>query len=309
MLDSTPLYDAVATMDTVTLIRSAIRGLLAVAGDALEAELRGVLARDDDYVRAGKPVCDWDDAAARELLVDELALDAFACLMLLDGRELGAEVAQASALLAAVAGQDLDVGGEVFRIARRVAPDRIISTVDPDARHGHKTAAHGFDGYKGHVATDPDSEIITAATVTAGNAGDASVAQDLIADLVDGNATAADGPPSDATGGDTAAERAKVYGDQAYGSGSFQSHLEDNNIDSGCKSASPSAPGGMFTKDRFTVNLDDDTVICPERGDRGHRSTPRRRRDRPFRPRLRRLPASRPVHQRCRWAKRPGGFP
>ena len=31
VLDSTPLYDAVATMDTVTLIRSAIRALLRVA--------------------------------------------------------------------------------------------------------------------------------------------------------------------------------------------------------------------------------------------------------------------------------------
>ena len=62
----------------------------------------------------------------------------------------------------------------MFRIARRVAPDRVISTVDPQARHGHKTAARGFDGYKGHVGIDPDSEIITATTVTAGNAGDAS---------------------------------------------------------------------------------------------------------------------------------------
>ena len=64
---------------------------------------------------------------------------------------------QAGALLAAVVGQDLDEGEDgVFRIARRVAKDRIISTVDPDARHGHKTSARGFDGYKGHVAVDPD---------------------------------------------------------------------------------------------------------------------------------------------------------
>jgi hypothetical protein len=35
VLDSTPLYDAVATMDTVTLIRSAIRGLLKVVEAAL----------------------------------------------------------------------------------------------------------------------------------------------------------------------------------------------------------------------------------------------------------------------------------
>jgi len=48
-----------------------------------------------------------------------------------------------------------------------VAPDRVISTVDPEARHGHKTQSRNFDGYKGHVAIDPDSEIITATEVTA----------------------------------------------------------------------------------------------------------------------------------------------
>ena len=79
VLDSTPLYDAVATMDTVTLVRSAIRGLLAAAGD-LEAGLRGLLARDDDYAAAGKPACDYDDPAAREALVDALARDARALL-------------------------------------------------------------------------------------------------------------------------------------------------------------------------------------------------------------------------------------
>ena len=76
VLDSTPLYDAVATMDTVTLIRSAIRELLKAADAELEAELRAVLARDDDYGSAGKPVCDYDDPAAREALVDALAKDA-----------------------------------------------------------------------------------------------------------------------------------------------------------------------------------------------------------------------------------------
>src|SRR5215210_3762969 len=88
VLDSTPLYDAVATQDTVTMIRSAIRQLLAAADNALEGELRRVLGRDDDYRSAGKPVCDWDDRDAREQLVAELAADGFACLTVLDGREL-----------------------------------------------------------------------------------------------------------------------------------------------------------------------------------------------------------------------------
>jgi hypothetical protein len=155
VLDSTPLHDAVATMDTVTLVRSAIRGVLAVA-DEREADLRVRLRRDDDYRAAGKPACDYDDPAARAALVDALARDGHALLTALDGERLEVPLAEAASLLATVLGQDLDEGpDEVFRIARRVAPDRIISTVDPDARHGHKTEARGFDGYKGHVALDP----------------------------------------------------------------------------------------------------------------------------------------------------------
>ena len=193
VLDSTPIYDAVATMDTVTLIRSGIRGVLRVADSALEGQLRAVLTRDDDYGSAGKPACDYDDPAARVELVDALAKDGMAVLGVLDGRELAESVTAAGELLATVLGQDLEQGEDgVFRIARRVAKDRVISTVDPQARHGHKTAARGFDGYKGHLGIDPDSEVITATTVSAGNAGDASVAEDLIADLLH------EGPDEDA---------------------------------------------------------------------------------------------------------------
>jgi len=249
VLDSTPLYDAVATQDTVTMIRSAIRQLLAAVDDGLEGELRGVLGRDDDYGAGGKPTCDWDDAVAREQLVADLATDAFACLAVLDGLVLAGDVARAAELLATVVGQDLEPGEDGrFRIARQVAKDRVISTVDPDARHGHKTQARGFDGYKGHVAVDPDSEIITDTVVTPGNVGDGSVATELIDDLLDEEC------------GD---QDATVFGDSAYGTGEFQQHLEDNDIASGCRTQPPSAPAGLFAKDRFRVNLDDDTVSCP----------------------------------------------
>jgi hypothetical protein len=77
VLDSNPLYGAVAT---VTLVRSAIRGLLRAAGGERAGELRGVLAREDDYAAGGKPACDYDDVADREELVDALARDARALL-------------------------------------------------------------------------------------------------------------------------------------------------------------------------------------------------------------------------------------
>jgi len=138
-------------MDTVTLIRSAIRGLFAVADPVLTAQLRAVLGSGDKYVTAAKPVIDWDDQAARDALVDSRARDGYALLQVLEVQpELPEPLAQAAALLAMVLGQDIETdesGG--LHIARRVAPDRVISTVDPEARHGHKTSHRGFDGYKG----------------------------------------------------------------------------------------------------------------------------------------------------------------
>jgi hypothetical protein len=100
VLDSTPLYDAVATMDTVTLLGAAIRGLLTVAEGRLEGELRGVLASGEEYASLAKPQIDWDDQAARAALVDARARDARArdaraVLELLQGRLLPAAVAEA----------------------------------------------------------------------------------------------------------------------------------------------------------------------------------------------------------------------
>jgi transposase len=158
VLDSTPVYDAVATQDTVTQLRAAIRKVLAAldqAGSPAAAAVRTVLRRDDEYASPGKPPCDWDDRAAREALVNELVKDALAALGALDDQLLPAPAAEAAQLLGLVAGQDVEEGDDgVFRIARKTARDRVISTVDPAARHGHKSRSRRFDGYKAHLSVD-----------------------------------------------------------------------------------------------------------------------------------------------------------
>jgi hypothetical protein len=257
VLDSTPLYDAVATMDTITLVRSAMRGLFkAVAGTDLERRLRAALSSGDTYATSAKPQIDWDDADARQELIDSRAKDAMACLAIVDGAQLDATVADAAALVATVVGQDLEVTDDgVFRVARRVAPDRVISTVDPDARHGHKTAHHGFDGYKGHVSVDPDSEIICASTVSAGNMADGAVTTELVEELINFE------PPADPTTGEPPAKTA--YGDCAYGTGEVLANLNAARIDPNVKTPKPQAPDGHFTKDDFIVDLETNTVTCP----------------------------------------------
>ncbi|WP_338673703.1 IS1182 family transposase [Streptomyces sp. SCSIO 30461] len=252
VLDSAPIYDAVATQDTITLIRSAIRGLLRAADHVLRAELRAVISSGDAYTSTDKPVIDWTDAAEREALIDSRARDGFALLTVLDGRAVPGDVGQAARLLATVLGQDLEQDGGVFKIARKVAADRVISTVDPEARHGHKTVRRSFDGYKGHVAEEPDSEVITATEVTAGNAGDAEPAADLLADVLQ--------PPA-AEQADQA--RAEVYGDAAYGTGPLLAELDDAGARVMVKVQAANAPGGRFSKDAFTIDLEAGQVTCP----------------------------------------------
>ena len=277
VLDSAPIYDAVATQDTVTMLFGAVRRALAAADAAGWGErLRAVLdGGGGAYVSARGPVCDWEDPAARAALVAGLAADAGAVLAAMEGRALGAAEAEAAELLAAVAGQDLEEGPDHrMRIARRVGKDRVISIVDPDARHGRKSAAGGFDGYKGHIAADPDSELITDTAVTAGNAADASTAKELIKDLTtadtadDGHTDTdtADADTADAGDGggvDVFEGRPVVYGDSAYGSGEFQRFLRDERINSRCRTQQPAGRGGLYGKDRFDIDLDAETVTCP----------------------------------------------
>jgi IS5 family transposase len=249
VLDSTAVYDAVATQDTVTQLRAAIRKLLVVldtTAPRLAARVRGVLVRDDDYATLGKPPCDWDDPAAREALVDALVLDALAALGVLDGEILTGAAGDAADLLAVVSGQDVAAGDDgVFRIVRGVAKDRVISTVDPEARHGHKSQNRRFDGYKAHASVDPDSELIDEVVVTPANTADRDAVDDLLAD----HAQAADKPT--------------VIGDSAYADGATRARLEGHGYEVLSKTPPVRNTAGGFPKDRFAVDPDAGTVTCP----------------------------------------------
>lgn len=247
VLDSTPLYDAVATQDTVTQLRSAIRKLLMLlAGTNLGAKVRLALQRDDDYLSPGKPPCDWDDRAARDELVDALVGDVRITLDVTAGQELSPAVAEAVALLAELAGQDIEQAEDgTFRIAHRVAKDRVISTVDIEARHGHKSHDRRFDGYKTHLSTDPDSELIDETAVTAANAADHDAVDDLLAPVAQ------------------MPEKPDVYADSAYADGENLSHLEDQGFKVIAKVPAAHGRDGRYSKDDFGIDLDAETVTCP----------------------------------------------
>jgi hypothetical protein len=214
-----------------------------------------VLERDDDYDTPGKPPCDWDDAAAREALVDALVRDALAALAVLDGEALTGKAAEAAELLALVAGQDVAQGEDgVFRIVRGVARDRVISIVDPEARHGRKSQARRFDGYKTHVAIDPEDEIITEAVATPANTPDRDVVEDLVEDLLEDTDYDEDGEQG---------KRPVVVGDSAYADAATRTRLEAVGIGVVAKVPPARNSRGGFTKDAFAIDTAAGTVTCP----------------------------------------------
>lgn len=251
VLDSTPVLSAVQTQDTVSLIKGAIRRLLILLSKTdpdSKSKMEGTLKRTD-YASPGKPAIDWDDEDARNHLVDEMVTDALAALGILEGDDLPAEIAEAAELLAMVAGQDVerDDNGK-FHIRRGVAKDRVVSTVDPEVRHGRKSKSGAYDGYKANIAIDPDTELITEVEVTPANAADSLAVEELLPELKDE-------PDQN--------EPLSIVADSAYGSGVLRQTFEDAGAEVFVKALPVINSHGGFPRSDFEIDLDNMTATCP----------------------------------------------
>ena len=249
-LDSTVLDDAVATQDTVIQLIGAIRRARREVPGA--SELVAAHCSTHDYDDPGKPAIAWDDAEARDRLVDDLVGDAHRLLARLPEQQPGSRAAETVALLALIAGQDVEPVEDSdgtdgrWRIAQKVAPDRVISTVDPDSRHVHKTVARRQDGFKAHLAVEPDSGIITDCALTKATGAENHEAAVGLALL-----ESEDRPVT-------------VLADSAYGAGEFRAELDRRGHIDRVKPAPNRRviPGG-FTIDDFTVDHAGRTATCP----------------------------------------------
>jgi hypothetical protein len=253
-VDSTILADAVATQDTITQLAAAVRRVGRVVPGA--AEKITEVCTGLDYTQPGKPRIDWDDPAAKDALVSALVTDANALVAALKDQELGEQAASAVGLLALVAGQDVepaegsDGTDGRWRIARKVAEDRVISVHDPQARHTRKSPEARRDGYRAHVMACPETGIITGERLTKAcgdDNSDAAVAGQFLA----GQA---------ATGGPAC----EWYGDSAYGTGDLRAAISQARHTAVIKPGplQPAVDGG-FTTDDFTVDEAAGTVTCP----------------------------------------------
>jgi transposase len=252
IIDSTPMLGAAATQDTVRLVRHGVKKLLdAVAAVDEDAARRLDDGLDFEYAKPNdKPDCRWREKAERERILTRVAQDAERALQAVeqaDGLLDDERVTGAHGLLRDLVGQDFDIDEDgVPRLHRGTASDRIISTVDPEMRHGRKSQHQRFDGYKLSASVTNSAEpLITAVQVAPASEQDGPQAARLIDELPE------------------QLRPQRVLGDTAYGTGPVRAQLAEREIEVLAPVPPGAAMEGRLAKRDFHIDLDAGTVTCP----------------------------------------------
>jgi transposase len=249
LIDSSPVLGAGAVQDTYELVRSAICKVVDAAGEAaLSKKLLRSLRR---YLSGAKPKIDWQNPGARQLELARMVAAANKLLEAVKDREDPREAAQ---LLAALVAQDVEIDPDTGqpRIRQGVAKDRIVSTSDPEMRHGRKSASRRFDGHKLHVVEEESTEIILGVDVGPGNGADGEQAAPMVEEIAR----------------DTGVEIAELVGDMAYGDGDTRAAVEEAGARMVAK-VPPVVNAGFFPKTNFVIDPEAPSATCPA----GHTST------------------------------------
>lgn len=244
--DSTGVMGAAAVADTYELIRQAVAMLVEAAGGpkALHSRLR----RGARAAVRGKAPIDWADTAARREELGRLVALARDLLAVTAGLEAAAAARE---LLGRVLDQDVEDTDDGPAIRQGVARDRVVSVVDPEMRHGRKTASQRIDGYKAHVITDHDTELVLGVSATPANVPDGPELAPLVTSAKEAGVPVAE-----------------VLGDTAYGDGDTRAAVEQAGAKVTAKTQPPSTTG-KFLKTDFLIDPAVPSATCPA----GHTTT------------------------------------
>ena len=256
-LDTTPILGRGAVKDTYNLLADGIKKLMLTLAEVSGEEIE-VWSKQQDFSRylessiKGQADMDWADKRQKDELLRQIVSDGKRLLALAAESEKNRprqadRIAIDSALLQRLIRQDVEeVPNGGVKIKQGTEKDRIVSTHDPEMRHGRKSSSHRFDGHKAAVATDIDSQLITAVEVIAGNAGD----QEKALQLVEQSERVAE------------AKVEETVGDCAYGGGPTRQEFEEEGRKLTAKVPSLTN-GDCYSKLDFQIDLDLMQVRCP----------------------------------------------
>jgi Transposase DDE domain/Transposase domain (DUF772) len=196
VLDSTPLFGAGRVEDTFNLLGHALRKLVGLAAQELDTSVDAIVA-DAGLMLLGHSSLkaaldlDWGAPTAREkalgLVLEEV--ERWKC-WLEQQSQLSAHEQPMQEMMETIAhlvAQDTEPdpeggpGGR--RLKKHVTPDRRISIEDKAMRHGRKSSAKTFNGFKEHFAVDLDSKVTREVVVRPANEPEHEAVELLAEDL------------------------------------------------------------------------------------------------------------------------------
>jgi hypothetical protein len=259
-LDTKPILGRGAVLDTYNLLGQGIQQLIRALAKQ-QQQTPEAWAATHAFSRyfgeslKGSADLDWSDKEARHPFLAEIVTDARRLLRLageaLDG-EGAIAIRESAQLLEQLLLQDVvetpgDAGGPTARLRQGTTPGRVPSATDPEQRHGRKSRSKRFNGHKGAIATDRDSQIILGADVLAGSAKDAEGALEQV-ERVEEN---------------TGQTVAQTQGDCAYGAAATRQAFAQAGRELVAKVSQEASNQGRFPKSVFVLDVLGEQGTCP----------------------------------------------
>jgi transposase len=259
-LDTTPIFGRGAVEDTFNLLAEGLRQVMRVLSD-IATQAVEQFAQAHDFTRYSSPsfkgtwTIDWDNKDQRQVVLNSLVVDCRRILLLASQQisilsqdsQAAQNIVTASELLRKLLVQDIrETTPQKAEIIQGVAENRIISVHDPEMRHGRKSAAQRFDGYKGAIAVEAESQVIADVDVIPGNAHDSQNAPSLIQQAEE----------------NLEAPIETILGDTAYGTVEARLDAQEHHYEI-IAPVSHGPHSGRFTKEDFVIDLQHDSVTCP----------------------------------------------
>jgi hypothetical protein len=257
-VDSAPLEGAGRVEDTINLLWHAARKIVEGVAQLLEWEQEVVCKEAGIPLLLGSSAkaaldVDWSEPEQKQQALDQLVhqLESLVAWLTVHHTETLKQppVAYYVDAVEQVVQQDLEPQeapeADGLQIREGVAPDRRIAIEDDQMRHGRKSKSQLIDGYKRHIATDLDSDLILACAVTPANRPEAEATPAIEEEL------AAQGLVVD-----------ELFIDQGYAASTLAQSTLDRGGQVQCRPR-VSNNGEFFRKEDFTLDLEAMTITCP----------------------------------------------
>lgn len=255
-LDSAPLQGAGRVEDTFNLVSHALELIVDCLAYIQQTDEKSIISQTglklvgQSSVKAALDI-DWSDANEKHQAINTLLSDVETLKTWLKAAPVSIRehksLKECQSLLETVLAQNItpDPEGGGHQIRKGTVPDRRISVSDSAMRHGRKSSSRTINGFKQHIAVDLDSKLILATCVRPANEPEHKASERLKPKVLNYEKVT------------------ELSIDRGYLAADWTLDMYQEGLTVVAKPWTPPAVKDKFSKKSFLIDLDENTVTCP----------------------------------------------